>query len=230
MVKVSSTRGVDHVLLLKVKQGSTEADMQKFTDGVYSLKSIEGVEAVVAGRILIEPWLQNRLEGFTHYIRIRLESRTSLKNYQSDHLHVQVRDGCIKPILEAPPLAVDCDDDLWFAENITHEPSEGVDYVMLLKLKPSLEDNQIIELKEGVRSLTTLPGVVSSMVGSIFIEDWLPDRRQGFTHYIRIRLQSLEALQALQLQKLHIRVNNQCIAPLLASPTLVLQCDAPAEI
>jgi hypothetical protein len=225
----TTQNGVDHVLLLKVKIDATPEELKKFTDGVCSLTNIRGVLSAVAGDIFMEPWLQDRRQGFTHYLRIRLDSRESLKSYQDVDAHVKVRDECIKPILVAPPMAVDCDAPLLLAPSVPNQTVNGVDHILLLKLKEDLSHDQFTSLTKGIQSLTDIPGVISALVGETFIEPWLQDRRQGMSHYVRIRLENRDALKHYQSHELHVRVKDECIVPLVACPPMAVDCDCPIQ-
>ena len=49
----------------------------------------------------------NPRNGYTHAVRIHLESKDALRVYQDHPLHVKVKDELIAPILDGPTLAID---------------------------------------------------------------------------------------------------------------------------
>mmetsp|Transcript_15709 Transcript_15709/g.28573 ORF Transcript_15709/g.28573 Transcript_15709/m.28573 type:complete len:117 (-) Transcript_15709:1421-1771(-) len=99
--------GVDHVVLLKVKEGTTEDEIQRLFEGIRSLNVIPGVVSVTVGPTFCESWMSDRRGGYTHALRIRLASKEALHVYQNHELHAKVIRECIKPILEIPPMALD---------------------------------------------------------------------------------------------------------------------------
>ena len=70
--------------------------------------------------------------------------------------------------------------------------STVIEHVVLMKVKASADDEDIKKLVEAVNSLRTIPGVMSITVGPTFAEEWMPDRRDGYTHALSVRLQSKE--------------------------------------
>ena len=98
---------MDHVVLLKVKPGATEAEIQNLIDGAKSLVAVPGVESVSVGPTFVEEWMSDRRAGITHAISVRLQSKDALRSYQDHPLHVSVRDTIFKPLLTGPPIAVD---------------------------------------------------------------------------------------------------------------------------
>ena len=93
-----------------------------------------------------------------------------------------------------------------------------IDHIVLLKARPDVTEEEIQRFINGVKSLNTIPGVISITVGSTFAEDWMPDRRDGITHTLSCRLESKEALKAYQIHPLHVKVRDETIVPILAGP------------
>lgn len=67
-----------------------------------------------------------------------------------------------------------------------------IEHIVLLKVKSDTSDDDIKKLVEGAQSLRAIPGVISITVGATFAEEWMPDRRNGHTHTLSVRLQSKE--------------------------------------
>ena len=107
--------------------------------------------------------------------------------------------------------------------------AHGVDHIVLLKLRSDVTEEQIQSLNDGVASLVRIDGVESATVGSMFVEDWMEDRRgdQGINYGIRVRLASKECLKYYQTHPYHVKVIKQNIAPLLAAPVLAYDWVSP---
>ena len=104
--ETDGSNGVDHVVLLKVKKGTTKSQIQTFNKGIQSLHTIPGVTSVTVGETFAEQWMADRRDGYTLGLRVRLESKEALKSYQDHELHNKVKEDYIAPIVESA-LAVD---------------------------------------------------------------------------------------------------------------------------
>lgn len=104
--EADGSNGVDHVVLLKVKKGTSKSQIKKFKEGIESLHTIPGVTSVTVGETFAERWMADRRDGYTLGLRVRLESKKALKLYQHHELHTKVKEECIAPIMESA-LAVD---------------------------------------------------------------------------------------------------------------------------
>lgn len=51
---------VEHIVLLKFKDESSEEDVQRFFDGINSLKVIPGVVSITVGKTFCESWMPDR--------------------------------------------------------------------------------------------------------------------------------------------------------------------------
>jgi len=70
---------VEHIVLLKFKDDSREEDIQRFYDGVTSLKAIPGVLSITVGKTFCESWMPDRRRGMNYTLTCRLESKDALK-------------------------------------------------------------------------------------------------------------------------------------------------------
>lgn len=111
-----ANNGVEHVVLLKVKQGTSKKQIQKFKEGINSLSVIPGVVSVSVGETFVERWMADRRGGYTHALAVRLDSKEALKKYQDHELHTQVKEECIAPIAESA-IAVDWESPLTFGSS-----------------------------------------------------------------------------------------------------------------
>ena len=109
------------------------------------------------------------------------------------------------------------------------DQDDGVDHIVLLKLKSDVTERQIQSLKDGAASLVKIDGVESVTVGSMFVEDWMQDRRgdQSINYGIRVRLASKECLKVYQSHPDHVKVIKENIAPLLDAPVLAYDWVSP---
>ena len=105
----ASASGVEHIVLLKVKDNATDEQTRAMIDGVNALIGIEGVLSVSIGKIFVEQeWMADRTRGHNYALRVRLEDREALHRYQEDEGHKRLLKETIAPILaELPPTAVD---------------------------------------------------------------------------------------------------------------------------
>ena len=101
--------GVEHIVLLKVKDDATDDQTRAMIDGVNALIGIDGVISVSIGKIFVDgDWMADRTRGHNYALRVRLEDREALRRYQDDEGHQKLLKGTIAPILaELPPTAVD---------------------------------------------------------------------------------------------------------------------------
>jgi len=104
--EADGSNGVDHIVLLKIKKGTTKSQIRKFKEGIESLHTIPGVTSVTVGETFAERWMADRRDGYTLGLRVRLESKKALRSYQDDELHTKVKEECIAPIVESA-IAVD---------------------------------------------------------------------------------------------------------------------------
>jgi hypothetical protein len=112
-----AANGVDHVVLLKVASDIETSLVESMIHRVSGLTAISGVQSVTVGPIVVDPsFMEDRRRGYSHYIRVRLDSMEALKDYQDDPLHRSCVQEAIVPILDGPPLAVDCINDIVYSE------------------------------------------------------------------------------------------------------------------
>eukprot|EP00956_Cyclotella_meneghiniana_P037772 scaffold144022_cov67-Cyclotella_meneghiniana.AAC.1 len=78
-----------------------------------------------------------------------------------------------------------------------------IDHVVLLKVRDDVAEEDIERMRQGVLGLRTLPGVLTITVGKTFAEEWMPDRRNGVTHSLSVRLVSKDALKVYQDHPMH---------------------------
>mmetsp|Transcript_16078 Transcript_16078/g.29139 ORF Transcript_16078/g.29139 Transcript_16078/m.29139 type:complete len:124 (-) Transcript_16078:178-549(-) len=106
------------------------------------------------------------------------------------------------------------------------EQTTVIDHIVLLKVRTDVTEDGIQRLIDGVNSLKAIPGVITITVGSTFAEEWMPDRRDGFTHSLSCRLDSKDALKVYQDHPLHVKVKTECIVPILAAPPVAVDYES----
>lgn len=94
-----ATTVVDHIVLFKLRPDASEDEMNRFHDGINSLSAIPGVISITLGGTFVEEWMQDRRDGTTHCLSVRLESKDALRAYQDHPLHVKVIGECIVPVM-----------------------------------------------------------------------------------------------------------------------------------
>ncbi len=112
------------------------------------------------------------------------------------------------------------------SSSMSSSPSTVIEHVVLLKVKSNASDDELKAFVEGVQSLKAIPGVISITVGSTFVEEWMPDRRNGHTHTLSCRLESKDALRIYQDHPLHEKVKKESIVPILAGPLLAVDYES----
>ena len=108
----------------------------------------------------------------------------------------------------------------------TQNMTTVIDHIVLFKVKSDASNEQIKNLIDGVQSLRAIPGVLSITIGSTFVEAWMPDRRQGYTHALCCRLESKNALQIYQDHPLHDTVKKDFVFPILAEPPIAVDYES----
>lgn len=98
------SRPVEHIVLLRLKEGLTKEQEADAEEGCYSLKAIPGVLAVSFGVNF-----SARSAGYTHGLVVRFINKEAGEKYQDHPLHVAYRDHVLKPLFaaESPVLCVD---------------------------------------------------------------------------------------------------------------------------
>jgi hypothetical protein len=112
-----SAQGVDHVLLLQVANDTETSLVDYMMDRVSGFTAIAGVQSVTVGPIVVDPsFMEDRRGPYTYYYRVRLDNLEALKGYAVDPIHTSCVEEAILPIVVGPPLAVDCTNDIVYAE------------------------------------------------------------------------------------------------------------------
>ena len=101
-----------------------------------------------------------------------------------------------------------------------------IDHIVLFKARADVTDDEMKRLIDGTHTLKAIPGVISITVGSTFVEDWMSDRRNGYTHTFSCRLESKEALKVYQDHPLHAKVKGECIVPILDGPPIAVDYES----
>lgn len=101
-----------------------------------------------------------------------------------------------------------------------------IEHIVLLKVKSDVSDEEMKKLIDGTHSLRTIPGVISITVGPTFVEEWMPDRRNGHTHTLSCRLESKEALRVYQDHPLHDKVKKECLLPVLVEAPIAVDYES----
>lgn len=66
--------------------------------------------------MFVEEWMEDRSDGVSYALSVRLESKEALRAYQDHPDHVEVKKRCVAPIVTEPPQAVDFESPLVLGE------------------------------------------------------------------------------------------------------------------
>jgi hypothetical protein len=89
---------VEHIVLLKLKPNTTEAQLQALTDALLKMPAdIPGIEDVSAG---INNSPEEKNNGFTYGFIVRFRDIAARDGYLPHPAHIQVAQGCIRPIVD----------------------------------------------------------------------------------------------------------------------------------
>jgi hypothetical protein len=86
---------IEHAVLLAVRPGTPEADVDAMLAGLRGLDGIDGVLSVSVG-----PTFTDRGKQFTHGLIVRLADRAALERYVAHPLHVACVNERIRPIID----------------------------------------------------------------------------------------------------------------------------------
>ena len=101
-----------------------------------------------------------------------------------------------------------------------------IDHIVLLRVRTDATNEDISRLINGVSSLKVIPGVLKITIGPTFVEDWMIDRRDGFTHVLSCRLESKDALKVYQDHELHTKIKVECIMPIVDGPPVAVDYES----
>jgi len=166
-IRMSSSQSVvEHIVLVKVKDGTEPSKVSAMVNAMNSLASIDGVLHLTAGSVL----RNGPTTAFTHMLHSRYPSKDHLQAYNVHPSHIAVATGLIFPISD-DVMVVD-----WVGAKTTLNPSatgSGL-RVRFLKLKEDVGDDrdEVLSVVRGVKE-----GVGELSCG----ENFSPERAKGFS-------------------------------------------------
>ncbi|GAU27979.1 hypothetical protein TSUD_373740 [Trifolium subterraneum] len=180
MSSTSTSQGVEHIVLLKVKDNIESSKINTMINEVQSLVTIEQVRHFIVGPLLTNNKTTSTTIPFsdlsyTHLVHSRYESKEDLQIYNDHPNHINVVRGFVFPI---------CDDLLvidWIGEDVAllSHPLPGIAFrLSLLKLK----DEKDTKVKEEV--FRALRGIEENVGGVSYVsygENISPERAKGFS-------------------------------------------------
>ncbi|MCO5579776.1 hypothetical protein L7F22_033638 [Adiantum nelumboides] len=198
--KKPTTRVVEHIVLLKVKDGVTAQQQDFMVSGLRSLSSIQTVIELNAGKA-VQVWGEN----FTHALHCRFISKEGLASYANDPFHLDVISKCIAPFVE-DRLALDWEADL--EEPTLQSKSYGAVRIAALKpKKDALELSDIMDMLRDYRS--RFPSIKQVSVGKNFS----PARAKGYEWAFLAIFPRPEELAELTKSEEHVSLQYEKVLP-----------------
>lgn len=111
--------------------------------------------------------------------------------------------------------------------------SSVIDHVVMLKLSKSTSKDQLNSLGAAIKTLSSIPGVLSITCGPCFVPSSSDDRRSGFNYSLCVRLDSNDGLNNYAGDEEHLRIKKEIIAPLLsktAAAPKIIAVDWDSEV
>lgn len=137
------TRVVEHIVLLKVKEGASAEQQDAMVSGLRSLKCLQTVTELNAGKVV-----HASSEAYTHALHCRYMSKEDLASYANDPYHLDVISKCIVPIVE-DRLALDWEADV--AEPVLQGASYGAVRIVTMKPKQGVGSAELSSIMDVMR-------------------------------------------------------------------------------
>ena len=130
----SKIRVIEHVVLLKVKEGVPEEQAEAMVTALRGLNSLPSVIHITAGKnVRWNSGLSNGDESFSYALHSRYYSKEDLESYANDPLHLEVIKNHIAPIVD-DRIAVDWETEL---EEPELASSGSIGAVRIIAIRPS---------------------------------------------------------------------------------------------
>ena len=130
----SKIRVIEHVVLLKLKEGVAEAQAEAMVSALRGLKCLPSVIHITAGKNnRYNSGISSGDESFSHALHSRYYSKEDLESYANDPLHLEVIKYHTAPIVE-DRIAIDWETEL---EEPELASSGSVGAVRIVAMRPS---------------------------------------------------------------------------------------------
>jgi len=106
----------------------------------------------------------------------------------------------------------------------------NVDHVVLLRIREDITPEEFGKLVEGANQLNYIPGVLSVKLERTLSEPWMGESDEpGYTHALRVRLSSKNALRGYQNHPIHVGINDHCIKSVTEGRPLSMDFEVEPE-
>ncbi|KAH7299372.1 hypothetical protein KP509_24G007900 [Ceratopteris richardii] len=165
----TSTRVIEHIVLLKSKERAPTEQQDAMVSGLRSLKSLPMVIELNAGKVA-----HASSEGYTHALHCRYRSKDDLASYANDPYHLDVINKCIVPIVE-DRLALDWEADV--EEPVLQSGSYGAVRILTMKPKQELANSEIEGTIDALKEYTSKFSFVKQVSAG---KNFSPARAKGY--------------------------------------------------
>ncbi|KAL5572393.1 hypothetical protein UlMin_021990 [Ulmus minor] len=187
---MSSSKTIEHVVLLKLKHNTDPSDSTAMITKLNSLSSLNQVLHLTAGPLLR---VRSTSLNFTHILHSRYASKSDLIAYTVHPRHQNVAEGIANLVDDV--MAVD-----WISNDLAGPvslPAGSAMIVSLLKLKEDLGEEAKSEILERIR------GIKEESEGLIqfsFGENFAPEMAKGFSMAFLEVFSSQKEMEAMDLK------------------------------
>eukprot|EP00250_Pteridium_aquilinum_P028078 c3654_g1_i1 orf=273-1115(-) len=163
------TRVVEHIVLLKVKEGASTEQQDAMVSALRSLKCLQTVIELSAGKVV-----HAMSAAYTHALHCRYMSKEDLESYANDPFHLDVISKYIAPIVE-DRLALDWEADL--EDPVLQSASYGAVRIVVMKPKQDLATAELSNIMDMLKeNKNRFPFIKQVSVGKNFA----PARAKGY--------------------------------------------------
>jgi hypothetical protein len=206
-------RVVEHVVLLKVKEGVPEAQTEAMVSALRGLQALPSVIHITAGKNSLSTGADGGQETFSHALHSRYYSKEDLDSYANDPLHLDVIKQHIAPIVE-DRIAVDWETELEEPDLVASSASIGA--VRIVAMRPNSDPSA----SHLVDAFSTFEERFASIKQVSFGTNFSP-RSKGYEFGYVALLPSLRELSELTKNEDYADVHRSSIFPALEKYTVV---------
>lgn len=205
----STSHVVEHVVLLKVKEGISAEQQEAMVSGLRSLKGLQTVIELSAGKA-VQVWS----ETYTHALHCRYKSKEDLDTYANDPYHLEVISKYILPIVE-DRLAIDWEADV--DDPILGSTSYGAVRIAVLKPKEDVATSELSDIVDMLKNYKSrFPVIKQVSVGKNFCS-----RAKGYEWAFLAFFSSPEELAELTKNEEHVSLQYAKVLPAMEKIAVV---------
>lgn len=210
-----TTRVVEHIVLLKMREGVSIEQEDAMVSGLRSLKSVQTVIELSAGKAI-----QVLSENYTHALHCRFMTKEDLDSYANNPFHLDVISKYIAPIVE-DRLALDWEADL--EDPIMQSSSYSAVRIAAFKPKVDLEATELSNIMDMMKDYRSrFPFIKQVSVGKNFS----PARAKGYEWALLAVFPSPQELTELTKNEEHQSLQYEKVLPAMEKFAVVDYCTA----